>query len=732
MRTNYTAEIIAYEMDKDRSRVYMAPSSLRESRLKPGQHVKISFNGQETILKIVPKFDGDENAVYLPREELAHLAGNPGDLLSVIRAAEEYSEAEEVVVVFKRIRKTVERLEALRLMLTDKSIVSHGEVVFGGRVQIKKAERVKVTENTKIKIETEEQTLFPIGLKDEAEEIKRFIDLVHSKVCTDSLNRGKPLSKAEDTGTREQTDTSNGLIVAGEAGMGKRTLCLFILQETGKEWVRVHGNAPKSIEDSFEYAKINEPCTIWIDRIDRYLEEKEIETVVCLEKILDEIRRDRRRIALIATVSDPNKIPKELKGANMLDRIVSLHAPTLAQREAQILASFSQHRLRMQCSVETDGVGIAAKRTAGFTRGEIYLLMRDSLNKLSVPDAKEEEKSVDLEKAISSLTIRAEAGKKCDGQCLSRVISNIIRVVPSASEEAPAEVPDIRFSSIFGQDEAKEKLKEAVIWPVVHGDIFEEVGISPPKGVLLYGPPGCGKTLIAQALANESGAVFLSIRGPEIMGKYVGESEERVRKVFARARSQTPSIIFIDEIDSIAPHREAEGGQVDKRVVSTLLTEMDGVGSAPGVFVLGATNKPWSIDSALMRPGRFDCHVLVDLPKKDTRKEIIISRLVKTIQAVERWQGKGEERTEASALYEYFADRTEGFTGAELKGLCTDISMEAVRHKIEKSKEDILAKLKKVVERTHPRIPQSEVEVFRMFSKDSSKVSTGQIEEQMN
>lgn len=727
MRANYTAEIIPYELDKDRSRAYMGTNGLREAHLKPGQHVRIAFCKRETVLKIVPKFDGDENAVYLPREELAHLSASPGDLLSVEKFSEECPEADEVTVSFKVIRKTVERLESLRLMLTDKKVISHGEMALGGVVHTEKKERVKITENTKIKIETEERILFPVGLEKEAEEVKNFIDLAHAKDSAVPENTHSLVSLSPEGTNSSSRDAdrhfapSHGLIVTGEIGMGKRTLCLYVLQETGKEWVRVHGNSVRSIEESFEYAKLNEPCTIWIDRIERYLEEKQNAAVICLERIFDEIGRERRRIAIIATAVSLDKIPQEIKCAHILDRVVSLHAPTLYQREKQLLDGLLQHRAHRKCTGGNGLVDAAAKRTAGFTRGEIYLLLRDSLERPALSkNGMQMEKAVYLDQAIKRLTIQTGSLGECDGHCMDRLMSRIVRFVPSASEGAPAEVPDIRFSCVLGQDEAKERLKEAVIWPVVHGRIFEEAGLAPPRGVLLYGPPGCGKTLIAQALANESGAVFFSIRGPEIMGKYVGESEERVRRVFARARAQTPSIIFIDEIDSIAPHREAEGGQVDKRVVSTLLTEMDGIGSDRNIFVLGATNKPWSIDSALMRPGRFDCHVLVDLPTEEIRKELFSTRLTKTIDAIRRWQGEEEFTEEDGLLYEYFAGKTHGFTGAEIKGLCTEISTEAVRHRIEKREDLILPRLKEIVEKASSRIPQREIDLFRLFSRDPS------------
>ncbi|EHY66923.1 hypothetical protein NERG_00563 [Nematocida ausubeli] len=724
MRTNYTVEVVPYEMDKDRSRAYVTPNCLRESHLKPGQHVKITAGTRETVLKIIPKFDGDDHAVYLPREEIMLLGVRAGDLVTVEKSTLDYPACTHVVVLFKKMRKTVERLEALRLILEDKKVVQNGDVILGGQIKIKE-ERARISEETKIKIETEDKALPATGLEKEIEGLKQFIDNAH---C--SQGRGADEESTQEKRVSVYMQAPKGMVISGEAGMGKKTLCLFVLQEIGKEWVRVHGHSPKAIEDAFEYAKINEPCTVWIDRLDRYVEEKQIETVSLVERMLEEITKERRRIAVIATVNSLSHVPRELRSAHVLDKSIILHAPTSAQRKAQIEMGVQEHSAQTGCAVKEDVLDAAAKRTAGFTRGDLFLLLRDSLFSKG-PSEKEVcteslQKAIPLDESMRNLAISKGTGV-CDGECMHRLMTQIVRTIPSASDGAPAEVPDIRFSSIFGQEVAKEKLMETIIWPITHRSLFSEVGVSPPKGVLLYGPPGCGKTLIAQALANESGSVFLSIRGPEIMGKYVGESEERVRRVFASARAQVPSIIFIDEIDSIAPHRGAEGGQVDKRVVSTLLTEMDGVGGAAGVFVLGATNKPWSIDSALMRPGRFDCHVLVDLPSRDTRKEIIQNKLGKTLAAITRW---GVQEKNTGLLAEFLADTTEGFTGAELTGLCTEISMGALRLKIqgtgsgdgEVTEQAMLDRLKEIARNTTPRIPLREIETFRQFSRDPMSI----------
>src|SRR5208282_2315121 len=241
-------------------------------------------------------------------------------------------------------------------------------------------------------------------------------------------------------------------------------------------------------------------------------------------------------------------------------------------------------------------------------------------------------------------------------------------VQPSAMREVLVQVPNVKWEDIGGLTSVKEELTEAVEWPLKYGKLFQKGDVKAPKGILLYGPPGTGKTLIAKAVANESEANFISIKGPELISKWVGESEKGVREVFRKARAAAPCVIFFDEVDAIAPKRKSgeADSQVTERVVSQLLTEMDGLEELKGVVVLGATNRPDIIDEALLRPGRFDRLLRIPPPDKEGRIEIL------KIHTKKKPLAKDVDITKLAEL-------TEGYTGAELAAVANTASIAAIK-----------------------------------------------------
>jgi transitional endoplasmic reticulum ATPase len=246
-------------------------------------------------------------------------------------------------------------------------------------------------------------------------------------------------------------------------------------------------------------------------------------------------------------------------------------------------------------------------------------------------------------------------------------------VQPSGLREVLVEVPNVRWSDIGGLEDLKKQLQQAVEWPLKYPDLFEQSGAKPPKGILLYGPPGTGKTLLAKAVANESEANFISIKGPELLSKWVGESESGVREIFRKARQAAPTIIFFDEIDAIAPVRGSGLGDtnVTERVVSQLLTELDGLEELQKVVVLAATNRPDIVDHALLRAGRFDKLLQVQVPEKNARLEILRIQTAKNPLATD-------------VDLEKIAERTEGYTGADLSGLVSTAVMMALEEHVDK------------------------------------------------
>ncbi|XP_077057568.1 ATPase family gene 2 protein homolog A-like, partial [Siphateles boraxobius] len=278
-------------------------------------------------------------------------------------------------------------------------------------------------------------------------------------------------------------------------------------------------------------------------------------------------------------------------------------------------------------------------------------------------------------------------------------------VKPSAMREVAIDVPKVRWSDIGGMEEVKLALKQAVDWPLRHPEAFIRLGITPPRGVLLYGPPGCSKTMIAKALANESQLNFLSIKGPELLSKYVGESERAVREVFRKARTVAPSIIFFDEIDALAVARgSSHAGGVGDRVLAQLLTEMDGIEQLKDVTVLAATNRPDMIDKALMRPGRLDRVIFVPLPDAETRRQIF------TLQF-------RNMPIHPSLHLEDLVTRTERYSGAEITAVCREAALQALQENIAAehvTDTHFLAALDAVT----PRIPQSLLQAYEKYQRE--------------
>jgi transitional endoplasmic reticulum ATPase len=282
-------------------------------------------------------------------------------------------------------------------------------------------------------------------------------------------------------------------------------------------------------------------------------------------------------------------------------------------------------------------------------------------------------------------------------------------IQPSALREVYVEVPEVHWSDIGGLEDVKQQLREAVEWPLKHPEFFKEMGIDPPKGVLLYGPPGCGKTLLAKAVATESEANFIAVKGPEVLSKWVGESERAIREIFSKARQAAPCVVFFDEIDSIVPRRgyRYDSGVTD-RIVNQLLTEMDGLEKLEGVVVIGATNRPDILDPALLRPGRFDRLVYVPPPDRAARLEIlkVHTRRMPLAEDVD---------------LERIAETTEGYTGADLAALCREAAILALREAGKPTKVEMRHFLK-AIEVVKPSVTKEDLERYKRIAEEFKRM----------
>ncbi len=364
--------------------------------------------------------------------------------------------------------------------------------------------------------------------------------------------------------------------------------------------------------------------------------------------------KSRGKVIVIAATNRPNALDPALRRPGRFDREIEIGVPDAKGRK-EILQI---HTRNMPLSKDVD-IDWLASITYGFVGADLEALAKEAAMlslRRNLPSLSWKKTEELPEKSLAKLRVE------------KKDFENALKMVePSAMREVLVEVPKIKWTDVGGLEEVKETLKEVVQWPLQHPDAFDRVGIRPPKGVLLYGPPGSGKTLLAKAVANESDANFISIKGPEVLSKWVGESEKRIRDIFKRAKQVAPTVIFFDEIDAIAPRRGLEvGTRVMENVVSMILTEMSGLEELHNVVVIAATNRPDILDPAFLRPGRFDRQILVPAPDEKARLEIL--KIHTTKMPVTR-----------DVNLKKLAKQTDGYSGADLEALVRESGLFALR-----------------------------------------------------
>lgn len=468
-------------------------------------------------------------------------------------------------------------------------------------------------------------------------------------------------------------DPPKGVLLHGPPGTGKTLIARTIAHETEAQFFSVsgpevihkfYGESEAHLRKIFEEAARRSPSVVFLDELDaiapareRVLGDVEKRVVAQLLASMDGLKR-RERVVVIGATNIPNALDPALRRPGRFDREISIPIPDKSGRR-EILEIHS-HGMPLAGDVDLSEL---AATTHGFVGADLEALCREaamSCLRRILPDLDLSRHTLPWE-ALARLEVR-----KDDFDAALR------EVEPSAIREVFVEVPDVRWSDIGGLADVKRRLIEAVEWPLHHADLFEAAGVRPPKGILLTGPPGCGKTLLAKAVATESGVSFISVKGAALLNKYVGESERAVREVFHKGRQAAPCIIFFDEIDALAPRRSGEAGDahVTERVVSQFLTELDGIEELKGVLALGATNRADLMDPALLRPGRFEGIVEISPPGDEDRAEIFAVHL------------RGKPLAESVDVKD-FAARTPGLTGADIAAICSRAAMSAIRRVIE-------------------------------------------------
>jgi transitional endoplasmic reticulum ATPase len=466
-----------------------------------------------------------------------------------------------------------------------------------------------------------------------------------------------------------------GVILYGPPGTGKTLIAKAIANETGAHFISIngpeimskfYGESEARLREVFQEAEQNAPSIVFIDELDAIAPKRgevtgEVERRVVsqLLTLMDGLK-SRGQVVVIGATNRIEAIDPALRRPGRFDREIRIGVPDRNGRREILLI----HTRRMPLAEDVD-LDELADITHGFVGADIAALVREAaMNALRryLPE-------IDLEKEV----IPAEVLEKIK---VSREdFANALKTIqPSALREVVLEVPNVKWTDIGGLEAVKQELMEAVEWPLKYPEVFRRLGIRPPRGILLYGPPGTGKTLLAKAVATESQANFISVKGPEVLSKWVGESEKAVREIFRKARETAPCIIFFDELDSIAPRRgfHTDAGVTD-RIVNQLLTEMDGIQSLKGVVILGATNRPDILDPALLRPGRFDRVLYVPPPDKAARLAIF---------KIHTREMPLDEDVDLDIL----ASVTEGYTGADIEAVVREAAMLAARENINAQK----------------------------------------------
>ncbi len=492
------------------------------------------------------------------------------------------------------------------------------------------------------------------GLSDEIKKIREMVEL--------------PL-KHPEIFERLGIEAPKGILLYGPPGTGKTLLAKAVANETNTHFILInspeimskfYGESEQNLRKRFEDAEKNAPSIIFIDEIDalaikREESRGEVErrVVAQLLALMDGLK-SRGKVIVIAATNIPDQLDPAIRRPGRFDREIEIGVPDKEGR----LNILKIHTRNMPLTQDVDLKQIA-EITYGFVGADLSSLAKETamivLRKL-LPDLKIAEDEEIPKEVLEKIKITQDD------------FNEALKIVrPSAMREVLVEVPNIVWEDIGGHEDVKQELQEAVEWPLKHAESFQRLGVRPPKGVLLYGPPGTGKTLLAKAVANESDANFILVKGPELLSQWVGESEKAVRNVFKKARQTSPTIIFFDEIDALAPMRGAgSNSHVTERVVNQLLTEMDGLEELQDVIVIAATNRPDILDTALLRPGRFDRIILTKVPDEPMRKKIFTVHLKKMPLA---------KNVDINIL----AKKTENYVGADIEAICREAAILSLR-----------------------------------------------------
>ncbi|OJD34908.1 ribosome biogenesis atpase rix7 [Diplodia corticola] len=513
-----------------------------------------------------------------------------------------------------------------------------------------------------------------------------------------------PLLRPEEY-TAAKIPIPRGVLLHGPPGCGKTMISKAFAAKMGIPLIEIlgpsvvsgmSGESEKQVREHFEEARKNAPCLLFIDEIDVIAPKRDTSQSQMEKRIVAQLlismdslameANDGKPVIVLAATNRPDSIDPALRRGGRFDTEINMGVPNEKMRELILRAQTRE----VKVSDDVDYTQLA-KRTGGFVGADLRDLVgkagswaMDRYREALEQQGREAEQEMDVDggeiiggdeddKSITRLVRVAKrrdlprpAGFETLAITMEAFNTVLPGIQPSSKREGFATVPDTTWEDIGALEDIREELQMAIVEPIQHPDRYKQVGITAPTGVLLWGPPGCGKTLLAKAVANESKANFISVKGPELLNKYVGESERAVRQVFSRARSSVPCVIFFDELDALVPKRNDSQSEASARVVNTLLTELDGLSTREGIYLIAATNRPDMIDDAMLRPGRLETMLFVGLPGPSERAEILRALI---------------KRTPIDERYAEFARVCENYSGADLGSLLRQAGQNALRRK---------------------------------------------------
>ncbi|MCE8425446.1 MAG: CDC48 family AAA ATPase [Candidatus Methanoperedens sp.] len=710
----------AYPNDSGRGIARLDPHTLMILQLTPGDIVDIKGK-RRTSAKVwrADRIDWDQNIIRIDGFIRQNTGAGIGDHVTITKA--DVKMAEKVVLappegtsiqfggdaedMVKRqiMKRPVVKGDIIPVMST----MAHpflGRVVTGQTIPLVAIEAepegiIMITEATEIKLREKPVVLDVTGtgityediggLTDEIQRLREMIEL--------------PM-KHPEVFEKLGIDSPKGVLMYGPPGTGKTLIARAVANESGANFFSIagpeimskyYGESEQRLRELFEQANKEAPSIMFIDELDSIAPKREEVTgeverrvVAQLLTMMDGLE-ERGQVVVIGATNRIDAIDPALRRPGRFDREIEIGVPDRRER----LEIFQIHTRGMPLSKDVNLEEIAEK-THGFVGADICALARESAMKA-------------LRRYLPKIKLDEEVPREIlnSMQVTANDFEDALKdIEPSAMREVLVEIPKILWNEVGGLDEAKQELIESVEWPINNPEKFLKMGIRPPKGILLYGPPGTGKTLLAKAAANESSANFISIRGPQLLSKWVGESEKAIREVFKKSRQVAPCILFLDELDAIAPIRGMDfGTKASERVVNQLLTELDGIEILKNVVVIAATNRPEIIDPALIRSGRFDRLIFVGPPGRAGRIEIFNIHL------------KNIPRSDDVNIEE-LADLTENYVGSDIESLCREAVMLALREDFEIKKTE-MSHFRAALKKVRPALVEDMVEYYEKLQE---------------